>query len=119
MTINISEIQSIKVVNFIENKNYEVSIAPGDMVVTGWGFRLKPAKCYNISKPAYPGITHNEDYITKLGLVIHDRKVCYPPKLIIQYKSGLKHVFRYSTYQKAVETKNTILALNPNLIELN
>ena len=119
-TINGDEVKSVKVIDFVVNPNYEVIRTPDTMVNFGLIFpKWKPYGHYSVSEVAYGGwIVHDEDYIKRIGLVIHDNKVCWPPCVVVYYKDGSKSVFKYSTYDEAKNAHDIIASKIPNAITI-
>lgn len=115
-SIVVSKIKKVTTRDFIVNPNYEIVLTPSTLVNHGFLKKdYRPYGQYSISEVGYGGwITHNEEYINKIGLVIHNDQVCYPPALIIYYVDGTKDVFTYNTYEEVESNKRKILSLMGN-----
>lgn len=120
MNIKIEDISKIKLQDFIKNPNYEVVRTPSTLI--NYGFfkkNYKPYGQYDISEVAYGGwVIHGEDYINKIGLVIHEDQVCWPPKIIIYYKNGTEDSISYKSYEEAKAKHDEILSKMGDTIEV-
>ncbi len=110
MDIVLSKVKSVDIRDFVENKNYKVTLTPTSLVNFGFFKRkYRPYGHYLITEDGYGGyVTHSENYIYELGLVIHNDKVCYPPKLIIYYDDGTKDVISCKSYEEADKKRKEI-----------
>lgn len=120
MEINASAVKYVETQDFVENKNYKIVLFPEDLVPKGfWGFKKEPYGSYSISEVAYDGWIHyDESYINKIGLVIHDRKVCYPPRLIINWLDGSKTTVICDSFEEAKTKRDEILSKMNNVITI-
>ena len=116
MDINASAVKYVETKDFIENKNYKIVLSPEDLVTKGF-FRIKkePYGSYSIYEG---GIHHDETDINKIGLVIHDRKVCYPPCLIIDWLDGSKTTVICDSFEEAKTKRNEILSKMNNVVTI-
>ena len=122
MNIKVENISKIELQDFIENPDYKITRTPSTLVNRGF-FKKKyrPYGRYDISEIIYDGWiteTRREDYINKIGLVIHENRVCWPPKLIIYYKNGTKDNISYKSYEEAKAKHDEILSKMGDTIEI-
>lgn len=110
MDIVLSKIKSVDIRDFVENKNYKVTLTPTSLVNFGlFKKKYRPYGHYSITEVGYGGhINHSEEYIYWLGLTIHNDKVCFPPQLIIYYDDGTKDVISYKSYEEADKKRKEI-----------
>ena len=119
-TINCDELKNVKLYDFIENKNYKVTLTPYSIVNFGFIIpKWKPYGEYNITEVEYGGcINHGEEYIKELGMVIHDNKVCWPPHVTVYYNDGEEEIIKFSSYEEAKKAHDIIASKIPNAITI-
>ena len=122
MTINVDNIESIKVVPFRKSKWYYIVIKPTDTYTDfsfrKWKFVEKKHGAYTFGEYGYPGIYHSLDFIKNLGYIIYNDEVGFPPKLVITYKSGRKETYEYDTIEEAEEVRDKIAKQMKNMITI-
>lgn len=117
--MELTGIEHIKVLDFVPSKRYLVVLTPDSLVNFGF-FRddYRPYGHYSIEDTEYLGITYNEQTIKKMGLVIHDDKVCWSPRVVISYNDGHKHAIICNTKEEAEKVKERIVKRLPNYLDV-
>lgn len=124
MNLNINQIESLRVVDFVESSLYKVDATPDDewtISYLSWKFPFLHYKKekrghYTVIEDGYKGqITIPLDLLHKYGYVIHDNKVCRPPRLEIKMMSGEVYTIWCKTIEDAHKEKEQILEQRPDL----
>jgi len=120
-----STVRRIDVVDFVESKSYKVIHYPGEKYETTkltikFPFVKTKIRTYNeyIILCLDTNITYSLEELENWGYVIHDGKVCKPPKIIVYYLDETKDIFCYNSFEEAKSVANEIDKYLPSTVKV-
>ena len=120
-----STVRRIDVVDFIESDSYKIVHYPGEKyeatkLTLKFPFVKTKIQTYNEYEIWCSGTnrTYSLEDLENWGYVIHDGKVCKPPKVIVYYLDETKDTFFYNSFEEAKSVANEIDKYLPSTVKV-